>query len=182
MELLEFRQRWVESQTLRRAFFSQVGLSALNLVDELRLCHNDIRPPNIAFDGENFCLVDFDFSRTRAAPNKESAFTPLLPSRLGRLSKQGQSMCFTVAQIVLTVFMLGGPKFFGIGEVTAAVSIWKGERNDSEIDREFERWVQDRGGLLLDFILAMRGVAPWPPALATDYKKYFTDLLSDLLD
>jgi hypothetical protein len=182
MELLEFRQRWVESQTLRRAFFSQVGLSALNLVDELRLCHNDIRPPNIAFDGENFCLVDFDFSRTRAAPNKESAFTPLLPSRLGRLSKHGQSMCFIVAQIVLMVFMLGGPKFFGIGEVAAAVSIWKGERNDSEIDKEFERWVQDRGSLLLDFILAMRGVAPWPPALATGYKKYFTDLLSALLD
>jgi serine/threonine protein kinase len=183
MQSPQFRQRWAESQTLRRAFFSQVGLSALNLVDGLGLCHNDIRPPNIAFDGDSFCLIDFDFSRTRTATNEESAFTPLLPSRWEMLSnKEPKSMCFTVAQIVLTVFMLDGPKVFGIGEVTAAVSIWRGERDASEIDAEFERWVRVRGGLLLDFILAMRDVAPWPPALATDYKKYFTDVLSDMLD
>jgi hypothetical protein len=182
MQSPQFRQRWAESQTLRRAFFSQVGLSALNLVDEMGLCHNDIRPPNIAFDGDSFCLVDFDFSRSLAAPNKESAFAPLLPLRFELLSEEQEATCFTVAQIVLTVFMLGGPKVFGIGEVTAAVSIWKGGRSASEIDKEFERWVRDRGGLLLDFVLAMRDVAPWPLALATDYKKYFTDVVSDLLD
>ncbi len=90
-------------------------------------------------------------------------------------------MCFSVAQIVLTVFMLSGPKVFGIDEVTAAVSIWNGELDTSEINVEFERWVQVKGGLVLDFILAFRGATPWPPALDVDYKKYFTDVFSDLL-
>ena len=182
MQSPQFRQRWAQSRTLRRAFFSQVGLSALNLVDYVDLCHNDIRPPNIAFRGDSFCLLDFDFSRSRATPNKESAFTPLLPLSVEDRLESPRSMCFSVAQIVLTVFMLSGPKVFRIGEVTAAVSIWNGERDASEIDVEFERWVQVKGGLLLDFILAFRGATPWPPALDIDDKKYFTAVLSDLLD
>ena len=175
----QFRLRWSQSRKLRRAFFSQVGLSALNLLSNVGLCHNDIRPPNIALRGDSFCLLDFDSSRMKAAPNEESAFSPLLPEGMRKLPR---SMCFSVAQIVLTVFMLSAPKMFGIGDVTAAVSIWKLERDASEIDVEFERWVRVKGGLLLDVVLAFRGAAPWPPALDIDHKKYLTDVLSDLLD
>jgi hypothetical protein len=186
METQQFRQHWAQSRNLRRAFFSQVGLSALNLVRNLRLCHNDIRPPNIAFRDDSFCLLDFDLARGKTRPIEESAFAPSIPLSLEddiELKKyKGAQMCFSVAQIVLTVFMLSGPKVFGIGEVTAAVSIWKGERDDSEIDTAFDLWVRSKGGLLLDFILAFRGATAWPPELAIDCKKYFTDVLSDLLD
>jgi serine/threonine protein kinase len=100
MQSPQFRQRWSQSRNLRRAFFSQVGLSALNLVDKVGLCHNDIRPPNIAFRGDSFCLLDFDFARSRAKPNKESAFAPLLPLSLedveGLQTSLAKSMCFSV--------------------------------------------------------------------------------------
>jgi serine/threonine protein kinase len=186
MQSPQFRQRWAQSRNLRRAFFSEVGLSALNFVDQLGLCHNDIRPPNIAVRGDSFCLLDFDFARSETVPNEESAFAPLLPLSLedidGLQTSLADLMCFSVAQIVLTVFMLSGPKVFGMDEVTSAVSIWKGERDASEIDMDFERWVRVKGGHLLDFILAFRGAAPWPKALEIDYKKYFTDVLSDMLD
>ncbi len=57
-----YRLEWQRSFTLRSAFFTQVGLSALNLVDSVKLCHNDIRLPNIAVRNGRFCLIDFDFS------------------------------------------------------------------------------------------------------------------------
>ena len=186
IETQQFRQRWAQSRNLRRAFFSQVGLSALNLVLNLRLCHNDIRPPNIAFRDDSFCLLDFDFAHSKTRPIEESAFAPSIPLSLEddiELQKYNVvQMGFSVAQIVPTVFMLSGPKVFGICEVTAAVSIWKGERDDSEIDTAFDLWVRSKGGLLLDFILAFRGATAWPPELAIDSEKYFTDVLSDLLD
>jgi hypothetical protein len=61
-------------------------------------------------------------------------------------------MCFTTAQMVMTVFVLGGPKVFGIVDMDTATSIWNVERDASEIDAEFECWVRVSGSLLLDFI------------------------------
>ena len=48
---------------MRAAFREDVGLTALNLVVECELCHNDIRLPNIAFREGRFCLLDFDMAR-----------------------------------------------------------------------------------------------------------------------
>ena len=74
MQSPQFRQHWAQSASLRRAFFSDIGLSALNLVVEVGLCHNDVRPPNIAFRSDSFCLIDFDFSRRTILSNELSAF------------------------------------------------------------------------------------------------------------
>ena len=63
MHTPKFRTRWGQSKDLRRAFYTQVSMSALNLIDKLTLCHNDIRPPNIAMVGDSFCLIDFDMCR-----------------------------------------------------------------------------------------------------------------------
>ena len=181
MEDPQFRQRWAQSASLRDAFFSDVGLSALNLVDKLSLCHNDIRPPNIAFDGERFCVVDFDFSRSQVMCNDLSSFSPQIKSGSSLLQRTAQLMCFSVAQIALTVFMLSGSKVYELGAVTAAVSIWEIERGTSDVDADFERWVKGKGGLLLEFVSAFRGEIAWPSALNIDYTKYFADVLSEIL-
>jgi tRNA A-37 threonylcarbamoyl transferase component Bud32 len=60
---LGFLQRWAQSAVQQRGFLTQVGISALNLVGKMQICHNDIRPPNIAVSSDNFCLVDFDMCR-----------------------------------------------------------------------------------------------------------------------
>ena len=180
MESPHFRQRWAQSADLRRAFFSDVGLSALNLVDKVGLCHNDIRPPNIAFCDDTFCLVDFEFARKRIRCNDLSAFSPWLMA-LAVLDRKPQLMCFSVAQIVLTVFMLSGPKATDYGAVTDAISIWKRERGTSKVDSDFESWVQGKGGLLLDFVSACRGARPWSASMYTDYKRYLSDVLLEML-
>jgi hypothetical protein len=67
-------------------------------------------------------------------------------------------MCFSVAQIILCVFMLNSPTVFSVKDVTEAVSVWRvGRDSASMIDAEFESWVQSRGGVLLEFVDAVRG-------------------------
>ena len=96
-------------------------------------------------------------------------------------------MTFSVAQIALTVFLLSGPKVLDLGTVTESVSIWTQERCASEVDTEFERWVQGRGGRVLEFISACRGATPWPSALASDTalagdgRIYLSDVLQEML-
>jgi hypothetical protein len=180
MQQQDFRQRWSQSAVLRRAFFTRVGISALNLADQLVLCHNDIRPPNIAVAGDSFCLIDFDLSRIDVCSHALSAFTPPVP---GMPDSRKKLMCFSVAQIILCVFMLGSPTVFSVSDVTQAVSVWQRSRDSSsDVDSEFEGWVQGRGGVLLEFVEALRGSAAWPPGLWADSKGYCTAVLECLLD
>ena len=180
MEKQHFRQRWSHSAVLRRAFLIQIGFSALNLVDKLLLCHNDIRPPNIAVSGESFSLIDFDLSRLNVREGAVSAFVPLLP---GMPDFPGKSMCFSVAQIILSVFMLSSPTAFSLSDVTRAVSVWQVSRDkSSDVDCEFEAWVQGRGGVLLEFVEDVRGSAAWPPELWADSKGFCTAVLECLLE
>jgi hypothetical protein len=77
-------------------------------------------------------------------------------------------MCFSVAQIILSVFMLMSPIIFSVAEVTVtqAASVWDVRRDsNSKVDKEFEDWVQSKGGILLEFVNALRS-AIWPPAMA----------------
>ena len=180
MKSQQFRKRWAQSSSLRLAFLSDVGISALNLAANLGLCHNDIRPPNIAVRGDSFCLIDFDFARRTILTNQKSAFAPPLSS-VDLLNEIEQSMTFSVAQIALTVFMLSGPKVFDVGAITESVSIWTNVRSASKVDSEFERWVQGKGGRVLEFISACRGATPWPPALASDIMGYLSDVLREML-
>ncbi len=59
---------WSENRELRMAFLEDVGQSALNLVEKLELCHNDIRPTNITVRENRFCLIDYDNCRDATAP------------------------------------------------------------------------------------------------------------------
>jgi len=179
MQNLSFRRSWAQSTVLRRAFLTQVGISALNLVDNVQVCHNDIRPPNIAVLGDNFCLVDFDMCRNCVPTAVVSAFVPTLPETPG---DSAQMMCFSVAQIVLCVFMLNSPTVFSVGDVTEALSIWRESRDSSsKIDGEFEGWVQSKGGALLEFVSALRGSAAWPPGVMVDCKGYSAAVLESAL-
>ena len=93
-------------------------------------------------------------------------------------------MVFSVVQIALTVFVLSAPKIFDLGDVMEAVSVWNQERGASEVDAEFERWVQGKGGLVLEFISAFRGATPWPSALTrsdSDAKSCLSDVLQEML-
>jgi hypothetical protein len=182
MQSPQFRQRWAQSAGLRGAFLSDVGLSALNLVERLHRCHNDIRPPNIAFDfsSDRFCLIDFDFSRANILTNSLSAFSPNLRT-IYCLKNQNKLRVFSVAQITLTVFMLSGPNVVDLGAVTKATSIWDQKRGASKIDAEFERWVQGKGGRVLEFVAACRGATEWPPALISNGKAYLSSVLSEML-
>jgi serine/threonine protein kinase len=180
MRSQQFRQQWTQSASLRRAFYTDVGLSALNLVAKLGLCHNDIRPPNIAFRSDSFCLIDFDFSRGRILSNDLSAFSPSLSAFSSR-NRVDQMMIFSVAQIALTVFLLSGSTVFDLDAVTKSVSIWNKERCDSKVDKEFERWVQGKSGRVQEFISACRGATPLPSALAGDSISYLSDVLQQML-
>jgi serine/threonine protein kinase len=193
MQLLSFRKRWAKSLALRNAFFWQVGMSALKLIENVKICHNDIRPPNIALSGDSFCLIDFDMSRSQLPDKSNSAFVPIRSFEAGILEVSEQMMCFSVAQIILTVFMLCSPTVFSMAEVTQADSVWDVNRDSSsKVDREFEGWVQGKGGVLLEFVNAVRGSSMpfrgptsgsdlWPPALRADCQGFCIDVLKHLL-
>ena len=179
MQQHSFRIRWAQSTALRSAFLSQVGISALNLVKKMELCHNDIRPPNIAVSGNSFCLVDFDMCRNEAPTEIVSAFVPTV---LGIRDSMSTMMCFSVAQIVLSVFMLSSQTVFSVADVTEAVSVWRAKRDSSSnIDKEFEDWIQSRGGILVEFVDAVRGSASWPPEVRANCKGFCRAVLEFLL-
>ena len=85
--------------------------------------------PNICVVGDDFFLIDFDMSRTDVYMAVISAFVPNLSSTDIVNVQAAQMMCFSFAQIVLTVFMLISPIVFSVDEVTEAVSVWKAERD-----------------------------------------------------
>ena len=65
-------------------------------------------------------------------------------------------MCYSVAQIALTVFVLSAPTRFRMDEVQESTWIWMEERNlTSKVDRSFEQWVSSRGGAVQYFIASV---------------------------
>ncbi len=175
----DFRKRWSQSDDLRTAFLQDVGVSALNLVDSVDLCHNDIRPPNIAVADDGFCLIDFDMSRASVG-QVEGTGTAFLPNQnlFSKLNRKQQMMCSSTAQIILTVFMLSAERAPTLLAVTGAVSVWSKERDgESAVDAEFQRWVVGRGGPLLAFVSAVRGEKGWPAALKADRRQYCVEVL-----
>ncbi len=67
------------------------------------------------------------------------------------------AMCYSVAQIAVNVFILCAPTQFSMDEATAAVSIWSEVRDAaSPVDREFQAWVDEKGGPLPGFVSAVR--------------------------
>ena len=104
----------------RAAFLTQVGLSALNLVDKVSLCHYDIRLPNIAVRNGRFCLVDFDFVHPSVLFQQRSAFSPPLKTGATRWRTFEMEMCYSVSQIAVNVFILCAPTQFNFDDVKSA--------------------------------------------------------------
>ena len=180
-----YRLEWQRSPRWRAAFLSQVGLSAINLVGEVALCHNDIRLPNIAVRDGRFCMIDFDFSSTSVLFQPRSAFSPPLKSLGMHWSPVALAMCYSVAQIAVNVFILSAPTQFSFADVTAAESLWSDVRDEaSPVDSEFQAWVDGRGGPLPSFVAAVRaacGTTEEVPLFPADLKGYFADVLRRML-
>ena len=155
-----FRARWRGSAGLRSAFLQDVAHTALNLADRTGHCHNDIRPPNIAFSAHDgrFCLIDFDLVEESILPLKPSAFSPpLMPETLWGHMRE-RMMLYSVAQVAVSVFYLDSA--FTLQDVSAAVRIWPAERGEApgigEVEAEFERWVWGKGRSVQAFVSAVR--------------------------
>ena len=149
------RTQWQRSEDMRAAFFSQVGLSAINLVQQTDLCHNDIRPPNIAVQDGSFCLIDFDLaSENIMCHQRQTAFSPYLKAEWNWVPRQ-RKLCFSIAQVAVCVFMLSS--LHGMDEVAAACSIWNEKRDPaSRVDVEFEDWAKSCGEPFLGFVKSVR--------------------------
>ena len=184
-----FAARWRDSRALRAAFFEDVGLTALNLVAKCRLCHNDIRPPNIAFRDGRFCLLDFDMAHTSVQYQENTAFSPRMVAAVRWRNPPAELMAYSVAQIAVNVFVLDSAGGSGAGEAPAAAScIWSAERDGSAVDAAFERWAVAKGAGVRGFVSAVReACAPPRPGRAlafrppTDHRGYFARVLRDML-
>ena len=134
MKDASFRSRWESEINLRKAFYADVGMSALNLVEAVRLGHEDIRPPNITVKGNSFHLIDFDncsletrFSKSPLIVGVESILTKL--------------MIISVAQIAFVVFELEHE-----GPIRAIWDKWlMGVRFGPLKTTSFNNWVSDTG-------------------------------------
>ena len=177
-----FRLKWKTSAAMRKAFFSDIGISALNLVDFASLCHNDIRPANIVVKYDSFCLIDFDMSRRYVVNQKRSVvFSPKIISS-GWVKKE-KMMFFTVAQIAVTVFILSADKKYTVENVSKS-TIWNTERSRSYIDVSFQKWVYSKGPLVSEFIEAVRESGTTKVRTKTfpiDYKQHFVNVLDQML-
>ena len=141
---------------MRAAFHEDVGLTALNLVVECELCHNDIRLPNIAFRDGRFCLLDFDMAREDMQLQQHSAFSPQMDAAFKWESKAERMMCYSVAQIAANVFVLDTPEGSVAGKGLAASSMWSTARDGSKLDAAFERWATSKGEPVPHFVSAVR--------------------------
>ena len=141
---IKFRAKWKECRDLRSRFSEEVGESALSLVEKMRLCHNDIRTPNIAVQGESFCLIDFDMSRYEVASPQSRVL-----NRFRRKNSKDSRMMYTVAQIALVVFELETST--SAQQVSNVRKYWL---SDAKIGKPaiepFEAWVKSKGKAVMD--------------------------------
>ena len=138
-----FQENW-KSPCFRLRFYDDVAVSAINLVLTLKVCHNDIRPPNIAVKDDSFCLIDFDLAR-RAVPQLGSAkvLQPFM-----KKNTQSVRMMYTTAQIALVIFEVETHP--SVKEMTDVVKYWmqnhpKGTKPDVS---KFEVWTKSKGKLV----------------------------------
>ena len=164
--------RWRINQQLRRTFAKDVGESALNLVDSMNLCHNDIRAPNIMISvkGDSFCLIDFDMSSTSV-----SQPTARVLKHIDPVSSKPALMMFSIAQIALVVFQLDSNSTNV--DVSDVRSFWleenpQGKQWDLAI---FEDWVKSKGPLVQAVFSDM------PPAVSIVSKTNFLRVIDALV-
>jgi hypothetical protein len=130
-----FMSDWLKNPGKRMALFEDVGQSALNLVEKLEFCHNDIRPTNITVLENRFCLIDYDNCRDVTAPLFDKS--PLL-NGINKASDQAM-MLLSVAQIAMVSFGLETSEKLA----SSAWDVWLvGDDKKTEC---FDSWVAETG-------------------------------------
>jgi len=187
LERPAFKLEWKQNPLMRRAFHRNVGLSALALVEWAGLCHNDIRPPNIAFQDGEFCLIDFDLARNAILP-QSSAFSPDLDrNRAWTWLPKERAMCYSVAQIALNVFLLSGFSCFPMNLVAGATEVWNEFRNPrSPVDAAFQLWADSLVEPAKSFIAKVRRAARAPTDVKRlfprEFRPYFVEVLDSMIN
>ncbi len=132
----QVKSEWSSNVGMRKAFYEDVGKCALDLVQFLGVCHNDIRLANITHQRDRFCLIDFDNCRNARAPI--FARSPVLKGIVGQNKEAARMMMLSIAQIALVVFALDTKE--------STSDVWKvwfeGEKKATE---SFDRWVSNTG-------------------------------------
>jgi hypothetical protein len=176
----DFLAKWKSSTDFRRKFRDDVGLSALNLVEELMLCHNDIRLPNIAVKDNAFCLIDFDNSRSDVPSDARQS--RILLRYPGRASPE-RNMMYTIGQIAMVVFALDtNTQAAELNDVhnhwlisNPSIPTSKQRRNLAR----FDAWVKSKG-TLMEIVFIKTAL---PPVLGdnSDDKGFFVNILNSML-
>jgi hypothetical protein len=153
-----FQEAW-KTQAMRQNFYKDVAQSALNLVADLGLSHNDIRPPNIAVKDCSFCLIDFDLARA----NVPHGGTARVLNRYELKSADSAQMMYTTAQIALVVFELEMRPTSS--ELSTVTKYWLGRSNESQRNfLKFGKWLHLKGPLVRDifseFVLPQEDFLP----------------------
>ncbi len=153
-----FQEAW-KSQAMRQNFYKDVGQSALNLVEDLGHCHNDIRSPNIAVKDGSFCLIDFDLAR-EYVPHGGTA---RVLNRYMRKSDDSALMMYTTAQIALVVFELEMQPT--PSELSTVTKYWMAKSKESGSNfKKFGKWLHSKGQLVRDifseFVLPQKEFLP----------------------
>eukprot|EP00291_Cryptomonas_curvata_P023470 CAMPEP_0172169808 /NCGR_PEP_ID=MMETSP1050-20130122/10912_1 /TAXON_ID=233186 /ORGANISM="Cryptomonas curvata, Strain CCAP979/52" /LENGTH=488 /DNA_ID=CAMNT_0012840909 /DNA_START=802 /DNA_END=2268 /DNA_ORIENTATION=+ len=176
----DFLAKWKTSTDFRLKFQDDVGLSALNLVEELMLCHNDIRLPNIAVKDDAFCLIDFDNSRSDVPSDARQSRILL---RYPGLASPERNMMYTVGQIAMIVFALDtDTQAAELNDVRVHWLISNPSRPTSKQQRilaRFDAWVKSKGKLM-EIVFFKTAL---PPALGgnSDDKSFFVRILNSML-
>jgi serine/threonine protein kinase len=137
--------KWRNNPQLRRVFAKDIGESALNLVDTLHMCHNDIRPPNIMIsaNGDSFCLIDFDMSANEVIRTN----APVMKHFDVKSSDSALRM-FSVVQIALVVFELDSNPTDD--DFLAVCNFWLDAKPGAKKHNPpiFSNWVKSKGPLV----------------------------------
>ena len=139
----DFQETW-KTQAVRQNFYNDVGESALNLISALNLCHNDIRPPNIAVKDCSFCLIDFDMAR-RSAPQGGTA---RVMNPFALKTTKSALMMYTTAQIALVVFELEMQP--SSSELSTVTKYWmrSSSKQTEKTFQKFVNWVKSKGSIV----------------------------------
>ena len=132
----QVKSEWSSNVGMRKAFYEDVGKCALDLVQFLRVCHNDIRLANITHQGDRFCLIDFDNCRDARAPI--FAKSPVLKGIVGKNKEAARMMMLSIAQIALVVFTLETKK-----STRKVRKVWFEAKVATTTS--FDLWVSDTG-------------------------------------
>jgi hypothetical protein len=158
MQNKSFLRNWSSNRTWRECFAFGVGESALNLVANVKLCHSDIRPQNIAVKmvGESevhFCLIEYDKSKNTDSLSENSDYSRVLRNFTGTTPNKEASKgsLHSLAQIAFVVFAIECTSF--PSEVVNLADFWlRNDKPKSKPSRKtvlkFEKWVMSKGSLV----------------------------------